>query len=112
MLPGAMLVIVMIPSGVTIVWLTAVTAMPLIVIPPKPSGVAKTMLPVVISESVAEAVPAGSAPRAGRPASLTDDVADTAPAGWSGVMMIVVGSRSIRPGMISSSRGSGKPSSV
>ena len=107
-----MLVMVSTPRAVVKVWPTAVMATPLSEIEVRPSGAWKTIEPVVVSLLAAEFDPAGSEPRAGRPASLTEAVASTAPAGWSGVIMIVVTGRSIFGGMISCARGSGKASSV
>ncbi len=112
MLPGAMLVMVRRPEGVVMTCPIAVMVTPLSEIDPKPSGVSKTMLPDVVSLLAGSLEPAGSLPRAGRPASLTRSVADTEPAGWSGVMMMVVGSLSTRFGMISRSSGTGKASWV
>ena len=107
-----MLVIVKVPRGVTKVCPTAAIAVPFNVTEPRPSGVSNTMLPAVVSAVDEGFEPDGSLPRAGSAASWTDDVALTEPAGWSGVMIIVVGSSSVSCGIISRSSGSGNASCV
>jgi hypothetical protein len=88
-------VIVSVPEAPAMCWPIPVTAVPLMVTPPTPSGELSTIVPVFVSleslslvplPSAISPEPAGSPPlRAGRPFSNTDSVAFTTPAGLSGV---------------------------
>ena len=91
---------VSVPEVPAKVWPTWVIAVPLSAIKAIPSSDVMSIVPDVVSlvslllvalPSAISPEPAGSAPRAGRPFSLTEAVAAMAPAGLSGVMMIVVG---------------------
>src|SRR3546814_18992952 len=84
------------PCGVVAVWPTLAIETPLMVTPASPSVAVMAMVPVVRSLSLAAAEPAGSPPRAGRPASLTPAVAAVAPAGCLGGMMVTEVGRAAR----------------